>query len=304
MTPQVWADSVYTGYQSYKGPYPKVAVFHGSSDATINIVNETEIMKQWTQVHGISQTPSQVVNSFNGNSLVTEDIFYDTTGIPVVETYTISGMGHGIALDTGTCYQKGGETGSYALQEQLFSSFWAAYFFNILGNDAITISGLQNVPANKNSVSYSVPNISGVTYNWTVPSGATIASGQGTNTITVDFTTYSGNVSVTETSTGSCELGPANLFVTVSNTTGINEAISNNDEINIYPNPSKGSFVIKTNYLKNQTLQMFDVTGKLVLTQLINGAATINADYLAGGIYNIRIVNDDGVTNKRIAIIK
>ncbi len=261
-------------------------------------------MKQWTQVHGISQTPSQVVNSFNGNSLVTEDIFYDTTGIPVVETYTISGMGHGIALDTGTCYQKGGETGSYALQEQLFSSFWAAYFFNILGNDAITISGLQNVPANKNSVSYSVPNISGVTYNWTVPSGATIASGQGTNTITVDFTTYSGNVSVTETSTGSCELGPANLFVTVSNTTGINEAISNNDEINIYPNPSKGSFVIKTNYLKNQTLQMFDVTGKLVLTQLINGAATINADYLAGGIYNIRIVNDDGVTNKRIAIIK
>ncbi|KAF0130308.1 MAG: hypothetical protein FD155_1608 [Bacteroidetes bacterium] len=43
---------------------------------------------------------------------------------------------------------------------------------------------------------YSVTNVSGVTYTWAVPPGASITSGQGSNTITVVFGAVSGNVSV------------------------------------------------------------------------------------------------------------
>src|ERR1700751_2652389 len=47
-TPQNWGTLVTNENSSYAGPYPTVAVFHGSSDNVVNINNETEIMKQWT----------------------------------------------------------------------------------------------------------------------------------------------------------------------------------------------------------------------------------------------------------------
>jgi hypothetical protein len=62
-----------------------------------------------------------------------------------------------------------------------------------------TISGPSNVAENSTNITYSVPNNSGSAYNWTVPAGAVITSGQGTNSITVDFGTSSGTVIVDET---------------------------------------------------------------------------------------------------------
>lgn len=46
---------------------------------------------------------------------------------------------------------------------------------------------------------YSVPAAAGMNYNWTIPAGATIVSGQGTNSIIVDFpcTSLSGYITVT-----------------------------------------------------------------------------------------------------------
>ncbi|HRN92409.1 MAG TPA: GEVED domain-containing protein, partial [Ferruginibacter sp.] len=71
------------------------------------------------------------------------------------------------------------------------------------------ISGPKNVcllmptAANPSGIpaTYSVNAVSGNTYNWQVPSGATILSGQGTNSIEVSFdgTYSSGNISVTAT---------------------------------------------------------------------------------------------------------
>ncbi|MFM1875569.1 MAG: hypothetical protein RL266_1306 [Bacteroidota bacterium] len=57
---------------------------------------------------------------------------------------------------------------------------------------------------------YSVTNTPGSTYTWTVPAGASIVSGQGTNSITVDFGTIGGTISVVETI--QCGDGPAITF--------------------------------------------------------------------------------------------
>ncbi len=60
-----------------------------------------------------------------------------------------------------------------------------------------SISGNATPDCQATGVPYSISAVSGATsYNWTVPSGATIAGGQGTTGITVDFGTNSGNVSV------------------------------------------------------------------------------------------------------------
>lgn len=52
------------------------------------------------------------------------------------------------------------------------------------------------------NVVYTVPVVSGMTYNWTVPTGVTITSGQGTNSITVKYpaTNINANISVTASS--------------------------------------------------------------------------------------------------------
>jgi hypothetical protein len=65
------------------------------------------------------------------------------------------------------------------------------------------------------SASYTVSSVAGITYNWTVPSGSTITSGQGTNTINVTIGSSSGNVEVVPSNT--CGNGPGrSLAITVN----------------------------------------------------------------------------------------
>jgi uncharacterized protein (TIGR02145 family) len=60
-----------------------------------------------------------------------------------------------------------------------------------------TITGTQNPCQYETGVPYSINAVTGATsYNWTVPSGATVASGQGTTAITVDFGDSDGNIGV------------------------------------------------------------------------------------------------------------
>ena len=60
------------------------------------------------------------------------------------------------------------------------------------------ITGSTTPCQNATGVPYSITAVTGATgYNWTVPSGATIATGQGTNSITVNFDATNGSVCVT-----------------------------------------------------------------------------------------------------------
>ena len=63
---------------------------------------------------------------------------------------------------------------------------------------------LQNGTTN---VTFTVATVAGVTYNWSVPLGYLITSGQGTNTITVTIGCTGGNVSVT--GSNNCGFSPA-----------------------------------------------------------------------------------------------
>jgi hypothetical protein len=67
-----------------------------------------------------------------------------------------------------------------------------------------------------NYSTYSTPNVAGHTYTWTV-TGGTIISGQGTNSIAVNWTTVgTGNVNVTETITSTNCNAPATKSVTIN----------------------------------------------------------------------------------------
>ena len=71
----------------------------------------------------------------------------------------------------------------------------------IVGGDA-----LPNCQGD-NGVTYTVTNQAGVTFNWSVPTGFTIASGQGTNSITVNLAANATSGDVIVTPTNSCGSG-------------------------------------------------------------------------------------------------
>jgi len=83
---------------------------------------------------------------------------------------------------------------------------------------ALTISGTANLCENQNGVGFSVPLIYNATaYVWTLPAGAVIASGAGTNSITVDFNlgASSGNITVYGTNTCSSGAISPNYVLTI-----------------------------------------------------------------------------------------
>lgn len=80
------------------------------------------------------------------------------------------------------------------------------------------------------------------------------------------------------------------------------EKYTGSNELNIYPNPNNGNFVIETNLSEKQTLQILDVTGKFVLQQSISGKTTIDANNLDNGIYFVQINTGDGFYNKKIIV--
>ena len=95
-----------------------------------------------------------------------------------------------------------------------------------------SISGATSVCAAVNNVVYSVPLISGTaTYTWTVPSGATIVSGQGTNSITVDYAAATaGNISVVANYL-ICQSTTSNLVISSSDAGIIEPASGGNQAI-------------------------------------------------------------------------
>ncbi len=83
---------------------------------------------------------------------------------------------------------------------------------------------------------------------------------------------------------------------------GIEQYYENNN-ISLYPNPSNGSFVIEPSNATKQTMQVYDVDGKMVLSQSINGKTSIDASSLNEGVYNISLISSEGVVNKRVVIL-
>jgi type IX secretion system substrate protein/NHL repeat-containing protein len=132
------------------------------------------------------------------------------------------------------------------------------------------------------------------TYTWNT--GATGASISPSPTVTTNYT-------VTGTDANNCMNTDTLSVIVVDCTTGI-EQFANINELNIYPNPNKGNFVIEPSSATKQTMQVYDVNGKLVLSQSINGKTTIDASSLNEGVYNISLTSGEGVVNKRVVIVK
>jgi acetylxylan esterase len=57
-TPEGWGDLVRAAYPGYEGPMPRMQLWHGTEDDVLYFQNFEEEIKQWTNVHGVSRTPT------------------------------------------------------------------------------------------------------------------------------------------------------------------------------------------------------------------------------------------------------
>ncbi|KOU70984.1 esterase [Streptomyces sp. MMG1533] len=118
-TPQQWGDRVRAARPGYGGPWPTLTVFQGTADYTVKPVNMTDLTKQWTDVHGADQA-ADVNDSVAGYP---HQVFADAGGHAVVETYSVTGMGHGQPVDPGSGSEQCGTAGAYLLDVNLCAAY-------------------------------------------------------------------------------------------------------------------------------------------------------------------------------------
>lgn len=101
-SPGEWGELVRKeGYSGYSGTWPIISVWQGSTDRTVNKINQQELVDQWTNVHGIDLMPDRE-EEVDPNSRVIHKEYHNSEGKVLVETYLIPDMKHGtpIAVDS------------------------------------------------------------------------------------------------------------------------------------------------------------------------------------------------------------
>jgi VCBS repeat protein/type IX secretion system substrate protein/FG-GAP repeat protein len=156
----------------------------------------------------------------------------------------------------------------------------------------ITISATSNTVCASNTTTLTASGAN--SYTWSTTETTTTISA--TPMVTTNYT-------VTGTDGNGC-MNMDTLSIIVENcTTGI-EQLANN-QITIYPNPASNSFQVAFSGIESASIiNVYDVNGKMVLSQNLNDKTIIDTGILNEGIYNISINANVGVVNKRLIIVK
>jgi hypothetical protein len=104
-----------------------MSVWHGGADATVIPSNATEIVKQWTDVHGLPTTAT-AQTKVDGYP---RQVWLNANGDEVIESYTITNMAHGTPLATGGADHECGAVGPFLLEVGISSSYHIAKFFGL-----------------------------------------------------------------------------------------------------------------------------------------------------------------------------
>ncbi len=177
-----------------------------------------------------------------------------------------------------------------------------------------SIAGSLNV-CGMTTATYSTPVvINANSYVWTVPATWSIASGQGTTSITANFpanvnnATFLGTVKVHTVNT--CG-NSADKAVTVSycKSAITMDGAAEEQDVNLYPNPISNEFTLSINNgqwtIENGQLllEIYNVLGeKVKQLKMDNEQLTINISDLSNGIYFVRLIDGDNnvVYNQRV----
>jgi poly(hydroxyalkanoate) depolymerase family esterase len=105
--PREWGDAVRAAYPGYRGRYPRVEIWFGTTDTTVVPANADRLRDQWTDVWGVGRTPTST-SVLPGAT--TRYRYGDA-----VTVYRVTGIGHGMPVDPGTGVDQCGNAARYYL---------------------------------------------------------------------------------------------------------------------------------------------------------------------------------------------
>jgi hypothetical protein len=142
-------------------------------------------------------------------------------------------------------------------------------------------------------------------YTWTAANGAVITSGQGTTSVTVDFSAVLSTLTSTKLTvmaTNSCGVSSPVKSITLTSAACVGKMAEDTlvaaSDISIYPNPASSEFNVDLSMVKGGvvTMSIVAINGSVISTKDLNvaeGNTTVNENIadLASGIYFVQFVN-------------
>jgi poly(hydroxyalkanoate) depolymerase family esterase len=93
-----WGDIVRAAFPGFTGKRPRMQLWHGTVDATVNFHNFGEEIKEWTNVLGVSETPTSTENNAIQATWI-RTRYVDASGVVQVEAVQETGQPHNLVLD-------------------------------------------------------------------------------------------------------------------------------------------------------------------------------------------------------------
>ncbi len=238
----------------------------GFGQGTSSCVSGT-VNFQWSAVANATHYDIYSMNSATGQWQI---LGLDITGT----TYSATGLTPGLSMWF-TIVSKNNTTGTVSEKAFAINLTVSSGGVGTIGsiNGATTICGATlNVP-------YTVPTVPGATsYTWTVPPGAIIVNGQGTNSIFVDYPSgsISGNVTVFATS-GACQTATAILSIAVSSTAIAAPTSGGNQTATACPPAPTPTLTATATVPSGHTIIWYDAAtgGNVISSPILNSIGTI-----------------------------
>jgi hypothetical protein len=79
-----------------------------------------------------------------------------------------------------------------------------------------------------------------------------------------------------------------------------NEIISTS----VYPNPAADKINIQLGDLTNVNAELIDITGKVVLSKILNNNSEINVNEISRGVYSLRLTHEKNVQTVQVVLTK
>ncbi|MBW8707767.1 MAG: PHB depolymerase family esterase [Alphaproteobacteria bacterium] len=117
-TPQQWGDAVRAA-SDYRGPWPRISIWHGGMDTVVNLNNAQASAAQWADLHELSLAAAKQ-EMMDGAVRLRWD--------SRLEVYTLAGLGHGTPIDSGDV----GQPGPFILESGISSTRHIAEFWGLV----------------------------------------------------------------------------------------------------------------------------------------------------------------------------
>lgn len=121
-TPQAWGDLVRSA-SPHTGPWPKISIWHGDLDSTVNISNAQASVAQWANLHSVALTSAKQEMLDGAIRLHWGDR---------LEVITVPGLGHGTPIDS----RELGTAAPFILDAGISSTTRIAEFWGLLEKPA------------------------------------------------------------------------------------------------------------------------------------------------------------------------